>query len=413
MVMEKWNVGSNDKSRCYLLCLTLDGIPLFTRTKGQLPSIPFPIIGSINGVYMFAHNNKVELSSTLTDNAKICWKEYQSIRLIIVNFDENRSEYHLHLLLDNIYNCMVVVVGANEFNKVNNVEKLKKKLKLCMPLVTTFLNETPLLSNITQATDVILCSELGLLQSYLNAFVVECQSEFGCLMLHGKVIVGTEKFWQLLPVETSLMMHFIASLPSTSASDIPMYLPNGSPTIPHRLITIKLLENINVVIVCGPQPSLQEVLNKYLRKYWLPLIETLRLCLRSYPRGFTPEIKVDANVLSFILVNVAEGKCLSSFYPQGNMTGADQIFLTDMDKRRTALVSFYQSVVGSLFTDNDENGNVHHVLETYKCTDHYKCYAIKTSTHQIFTLFSNDISTYTLGSITKQLVRQMTRENCI
>lgn len=416
--MEDWI--SNDRStsgRFYVICLTLDGIPLFSRSNGNLPNLPFPVMGSLNGVHMFAKNNLTELGFTTADNASITWKEFHKIKIIIINFDRNVTEYHLNLMVENVYKCMVMTIGENEFTKINNVEKLKKKTKLSLPLVMKCLNPTQLLSNVTQTTDIVLCSEIAVIQNTLNAYTDECQSEFGCLILHGKVIAGTEKFWQLLPIETSLMLHLMETIPLLSASDIPIYLPNGSPTVPHRLIAINLLENIKVMIVCGPEPSLQDVLHKYAKKYWMPLTQILQSCSRLYPRWFPPEIKLDINLLGFVLVNVTEGKCLSSFHPHGNMTGADQVYLSEKEKRKCALVSFYRTVVGDIFVRIDEERKCkkfpHEVIETYSCTDQYKCYALQTSNHQLFTLFGNDVPSYSLGNITKQILRQLTKDRII
>lgn len=70
----------------YLVCLTTDGgIPLFTRTKGNLPQLPFPVIGSLNGVCMFANNQDVSLLNTVTDDAKVIWKVFNE-RCIIIHF---------------------------------------------------------------------------------------------------------------------------------------------------------------------------------------------------------------------------------------------------------------------------------------------------------------------------------------
>ena len=51
----------------YLLCLSINGgIPLFTRKNGDLKSIPFPLLASLNGVSMFGQSHDVTLLSTIT-----------------------------------------------------------------------------------------------------------------------------------------------------------------------------------------------------------------------------------------------------------------------------------------------------------------------------------------------------------
>ena len=53
-------------SKYYVICLTLDGIPLFTRSYGDVQPLPFPFIGSLNAVHMFASKSKIELNVTKT-----------------------------------------------------------------------------------------------------------------------------------------------------------------------------------------------------------------------------------------------------------------------------------------------------------------------------------------------------------
>ena len=39
----------------------------------------------------------------------------------------------------------------------------------------------------------------------------------------------------------------------------------------------------------------------------------------------------------------------------------------------------------------------HQAMETYMCGNDHKCYAIRTATHELFLLFSNDVPNYALG----------------
>lgn len=38
--------------------------------------LPFPVIGSLNAVHMFASNHGASLKSTTTDDAKIVWRDF-------------------------------------------------------------------------------------------------------------------------------------------------------------------------------------------------------------------------------------------------------------------------------------------------------------------------------------------------
>ena len=47
--------------------------------------LPFPVIGSLNGVCMFANNQDVTLLNTVTDDAKVVWKVFNE-RCFIIQF---------------------------------------------------------------------------------------------------------------------------------------------------------------------------------------------------------------------------------------------------------------------------------------------------------------------------------------
>ena len=416
MVMAEWHKCEDASPRYYIICVTLDGLPLFSLAEGQLPMLSFPVMGSLNAVHIFAKGNLVELGCTTADGAKIVWKEYGNIKLILVNFEVTCDSY-LMKQLDCLYKCMVMVLGAHEFSKITNIEKLKKKVKLCFPLILSFLNNSFLVSNVTHLTDVVITEDSGLLQNYLNSFAEECQSEFGCLTFNGKVAVGTEKFWHLSPIETSLVLHLLASLSTSSTVvDIPIFLPNGSPTVPHRLVSVCLIENVHVVLICGPNPSLQAILHKYVKKYWAPVTQTLRSYSRLHPRGFPPEIKLDSNLLGFILINISDRKNLSSVFPHGTTTGSDQVFLSDPKRRQNTLITFYRSVINSVFQKNKdkvENVTAHETKETYRCTDKFKCYGLQTKNREIYALYNTDLPTYTLGNVTRQIMKLLTKDKLL
>lgn len=412
----------------YLVCLTTEGgIPLFTRTKGNLPQLPFPVIGSLNGVCMFASNQDVSLLNTVTDDAKVVWKVFnEKITLIIVTSDDGASDIHLNRLLEFVFNSMVLLLGINELTSIRNVEHLKRELRSCYSLIDILLEGTDLTGNITQAVDVILCPDVSFLQEFLDAFATAVNSEFGCLLVMGKVAVATERWWELTGMETVLLSFLVRSLPPCCSRDIPIYLPYGSPKVPHRLLTFQLIEGVEVCVICGPKPSLQDTETKFLEPYWRLSTETLKSSRRSHPRNLPGDMALDSGILGFLLVNTDERKCLSSVHPAGVMTGVDQSSSSgggvSTAKRKSILVSFYKSVVGTLFPPQTTATSVqdepscdlhsslsHQAMETYMCSSDHKCYAIRNSTHELYLLFSPDVPNYALGSLANSTLTILTK----
>uniref|UniRef100_A0A8D0HL62 Secreted protein n=1 Tax=Sphenodon punctatus TaxID=8508 RepID=A0A8D0HL62_SPHPU len=109
--------------------------------------------------------------------------------------------------------------------------------------------------------------------------------------------------------EAMLLAWLVGSLPPHHARDLPVYLPHGSPTVkgqwrlggrehnplilcppppqvPHRLLSFQLIPGLQVVLLCGPSPSLQRLVDRF----WLPLIEPLRASAHAVPRCLLPGV---------------------------------------------------------------------------------------------------------------------------
>jgi len=115
----------------YLLCLSISGgIPLFTRKNGDLKSIPFPLLASLNGVAMFGQSHDCTLLSTVTRECRLVWRDYHnSVRLIVAVPLDSVSEFHIHRLLDNIFQCLVLVTGLDDLIALRNIDRVKRELR--------------------------------------------------------------------------------------------------------------------------------------------------------------------------------------------------------------------------------------------------------------------------------------------
>lgn len=248
-----------------LLCLTASsGVPLFSR--GSSKQLPFSVIGSLNGVHMFGAGHGAQLSSCETDRgSRVVWGVFQdSLMLIAVSGSggSSISELQLRRLLENVWNCMVLVLGQDELLNIRNVERLKRELRSCYRLIDMLLervnDEQGFMGDLTQCTDCLLPSHSSLLQETVDSFTRATESEFGCLLLNGRVARATEKWWsRLTPQEVVVLSVLVRSLADVSSCDYPVFLPKGSPTVAIRLLSFQLLpgrllsmSNVLVAIIC-------------------------------------------------------------------------------------------------------------------------------------------------------------------
>uniref|UniRef100_A0A286XPH9 Fuzzy planar cell polarity protein n=1 Tax=Cavia porcellus TaxID=10141 RepID=A0A286XPH9_CAVPO len=291
----------------HLLCLaTSSGVPLFCRSSrgGVLTrqQLPFSVIGSLNGVHMFGQNLEVQLSSARTEDTTV-----------------------------------VLLVGLEELTNIRNVERLKKELKASYCLIDSFLGDPALIGDLTQCVDCVIPPEGSLLQEALSGFSEATGTAFASLVVSGRVVAATEGWWRLGMPEAVLLPWLVGSLPQQAARDYPVYLPHGSPTVPHRLLTLTLLPGLELCLLCGPRPPLSQLDPQFLERWWQPLLDPLRACLTLGPRALPDGFPLHADILGLLLLNLELKRCLFTVHPLGNKEPSPE-------QRRRLLRNFYTLV---------------------------------------------------------------------
>ncbi|KAF6077538.1 fuzzy planar cell polarity protein [Phyllostomus discolor] len=296
----------------HLLCLAASsGVPLFCRSsRGGAPArqqLPFSVIGSLNGVHMFGQNLEVQLSSARTEDTTV-----------------------------------VLLVGLEELTNISNIERLKKELRASYGLIDSLLGDSELIGDLTQCVDCVVPPEGSLLQEALSGFAEAAGTNFASLVVSGRVVVATESWWRLGTPEAVLLPWLVGSLPPQAARDYPVYLPHGSPTVPHRLLTLTLLPGLELCLVCGPRPPLSQLDPQLLERWWQPMLDPLRACLPLGPRALPAGFPLHTDILGLLLLHLELKRCLFTVEPSGDKDPSPE-------QRRCVLRSFYTLVTAVHF----------------------------------------------------------------
>uniref|UniRef100_A0A673V2R8 Fuzzy planar cell polarity protein n=1 Tax=Suricata suricatta TaxID=37032 RepID=A0A673V2R8_SURSU len=332
----------------HLLCLAASsGVPLFCRSsRGGAPArqqLPFSVIGSLNGVHMFGQNLEVQLSSARTEDTTVVWKSFHdSITLIVLSSEEGTSELRLERLLQVVFGAMVLLVGLEELTNIRNVERLKKELRASYRLIDSFLGDSELIGDLTQCVDCVVPPEGSLLQEALSGFAEAAGTAFGSLVVSGRVVAATESWWRLGTPEAVLLPWLVGSLPPQAARDYPVYLPHGSPTVPHRLLTLTLLPGLELCLLCGPRPPLSQLDPQLLDRWWQPVLDPLRACVPLGPRALPAGFPLHMDILGLLLLHLELKRCLFTVEPSGDQEPSPE-------QRRRLLRSFYTLVTATHF----------------------------------------------------------------
>lgn len=332
----------------HLLCLAASsGVPLFCRSsRGGAPArqqLPFSVIGSLNGVHMFGQNLEVQLSSARTEDTTVVWKSFHdSITLIVLSSEAGTSELRLERLLQMVFGAMVLLVGLEELMNISNIERLKKELRASYGLIDSLLGDSELIGDLTQCVDCVVPPEGSLLQEALSGFAEAAGTNFASLLVSGRVVVATESWWRLGTPEAVLLPWLVGSLPPQAARDYPVYLPHGSPTVPHRLLTLTLLPGLELCLVCGPRPPLSQLDPQFLERWWQPMLDPLRACLPLGPRALPAGFPLHTDILGLLLLHLELKRCLFTVEPSGDKDPSPE-------QRRCVLRSFYTLVTAVHF----------------------------------------------------------------
>lgn len=375
------------------------GVPLFVRHAGPGKPPAYALIGSLNGVHVFGESHGVTLCSTRTSNATLTWKTYHdSIRLVLIRGSEVVGDSCDNRLLDLMFASLVLIQGLDNLTSGTNIERLKREIRPSYLLLDELLSRAmsssnnPGFSHLTGCAECVIPPDQHLLQSELEKYAEGADSSCACVMMNGQVVSGTRSFWSLSHTELVLLPLLVALNTSTVGRDLPIYLPDKSPNVPFRMLVVKLTGHVSVVTLCGPTPSLSEMMRSA-SSLWAPVYQVLESLTTLMPWNIAPSLlsQIDNSVIGLVLINYDHKKCVCCVHLSEDSKSPS----LNATKKSAALQSVYRTVVGSLLQPpamppDDFPSRLHpdHTpLESYVSTDNYKVYVMQSSPYHLLVLY--------------------------
>lgn len=404
----------------YVICVTSGGgLPIFVRRKGNVESLPFSVIGSLNGTHMFGKSLNVDLRTVETDDYVASWREF-SESLVLIGISSGCTVDVLNKLLESVFNAIVLIVGSEEIKTQRNIERLKRELRICYPVIDRLLDSLDCgdahsknSSDLIGLAECIMCSENHLMQIVLDSFTECVDSVFSCILIHGKIAAATESWWTLNPVEINLLSLLATSEDTTNSKDIPVFLPFKSPNVAFRFVTCTLIPDVQLACLCGPTPTLNEIEHSATNCF-KNSTDILNTAVQCHPRNFPSSCHVDGGILGLLLINSNTGKYMISKNPQSNASKKPANNSHRLDILRTF---FYQSVMKFLMhvtteeQDDDkgknDDSNMVSGTETYWCSEYHKCHAIKMNENILCVLYSSSVPTHAMKLISQNTLKQI------
>ncbi|XP_056366225.1 protein fuzzy homolog isoform X1 [Oenanthe melanoleuca] len=307
-----------ESAPCLLGLATASGLPLFCRPPR--PQVPFSLVGALHGVHLFGAAAGAELREAATPTAHLAWAGYgNSITLILLSPSPTPSPARI---LDSAFGAMVLVLGLDELVPVRNVERLKRDLRSCFGLLDAILSPGGGGALGPPHCPLPPPGPREALQERLERFAGSAQTDLAGLVLGGGgAVLGTARWGALSGPDSAQLRALLRPPPGGAlgpgARDLPLFLPNGSPRVPHRLLLLPLLPGVGVALLCGPRPSLQHLLTQLVPQFWAPVLEQLRGLARPRPPPLPPE------VLGYLLIH--QGQTQSRILKGAGQAAADAL----------------------------------------------------------------------------------------
>ena len=324
--------------------------------------------------------------------------------------------------------------------------RIKRELRASFSLIDCLLNglqpseKTPLFCDLIGAVDVLVSPEAERLTSALDSFTESVDSTYGCLTVgKGKVLAATTNWWSLHPDELCLLSLYVVTQPRATLSDTPVFLPVKSPTVPFRLVVYELVEDVQVCVLCGPQPSLAE-LERMIVKHWRSSLPALTSLARQHPAVAS----IDRSILGLVLVNTDKKRVMSVMTGPG--AGGKDTRVMTLARRLDIIRTFYRTVVGAvlpssatpsphvlemggaLLPDHSPHTKViffsrvantifmlyfqckHPVSEVFSCSEYHKCLALQSGPYQLFAVFIPAVPNHSMRAISHRTLQLLLKE---
>ncbi len=253
----------------------------------------------------------------------------------------------------------------------------------------------------------------SIMYSCLKSISDHLQCEHVCITLSNRIIASSVGWSRLTQSEQHILTLLIALndysndiLPSVR--DMPVYLDSIDRSRNYRLLSIRLLGQIYVSILCSSTPKMSEfesVVDKYCHSQ-TEHIQNLNSLL--YPRSFHDQIIFDHNIQALLYCNRQTHFCVSTLEP---MKSNSSLSLIHKKNRYGILRQFYMEIIRmdkEKLLSYEGSKTERKMNEMYMLNDmndqmEHKCYFLRENEYfELYILFDMNIPTIAMRGIAKK-----------
>ena len=250
----------------------------------------------------------------------------------------------------------------------------------------------------------------SIMYSCLKSISDHLQCEHVCITLSNRIIASSTGWSRLTQAEQHILSLLIALNDYSNdilpvVRDMPVYLDSIDRSRNYRLLSIRLLGQIYVSILCSSSPKMSEfesVVDKYCHSQ-IEHIQNLNSLL--YPRAFHDQITFDHNIHALLYCNQQTHFCVSTLEP---MKSNSSLSLITKKHRYGILRQFYMEIIRmdkEKLLSYETSKNETKMNEMYMLNEEmgHKCYFLRENDHfELYVLFDMNIPTIAMRGIAKK-----------
>ena len=271
-----------------LLVLSSAGLPLLSCSSSPaLPPLPFATTGLTSALLSSCSSHDYPLTSLLTSDARTTVLSFSSVVLVLTSHQTQRGVDGSLSLLHQLEDALVLLTGRAALEETKAVERLKRKLRSCTPLLLSLLTAT---SSSTSPTSIPVqvglpeyaerppsSSPLSpLLDDLLTSLSTACSTQHVALYVGHRLLLPSSLFGLLHPSDLLALSCLLLVPPppptprqqppsSADLVDRPIFLSHSlvhgqrvDGCTAYRLLQRRLSPALSAVLLCGPTPSREE-----------------------------------------------------------------------------------------------------------------------------------------------------------
>ncbi|PRP79968.1 hypothetical protein PROFUN_05944 [Planoprotostelium fungivorum] len=342
-----------------LLCVYNDvGLPIMVRSTGSIKQPALAMQGLLYALQTSAQKSVASIRYIDTDSYKMVYKEcFDSMLAVLISDQNDVTPTAMLRLLEYLFDAFVLTLGIQTMKQSASRDKLSKQLKTSVHILDEIMMQDNRQIPALEAVPAVLLhnDQSSSISGALTAFrdSLNTKEALGvCVFVGKEVLAATSPWWNRLTTrEINLISLRVSSMAPATCRDIPVYLPYFSPnsstkpgTIPLRMLTFQLTKDLEIVIVCGRDVSMQRVEEELIKNKFKSLLTWMEV----YSAGEAAQPEIDDGILGFILVK--NGRYCSCFYDKGNLS---------LPVQRTLLFSFMETSTSTpSFSSNEKFHNL-------------------------------------------------------